>query len=58
MKKRRGGIIYCCKTTKNLAMNSIKFKYVQHSEFKGKSVSIPLFEVVDEDEKDIEITVP
>ena len=37
--------------TKNEAMNQISFKYGQHCEFKGKSISIPIFEPIDPQEE-------
>lgn len=41
------GIINCCNRTKNEAMRTISFKYGGHCEFKGKSLSIPIFEPID-----------
>jgi len=45
------GKINCDLRTKNEAMNQISFKYGQHCEFKGKSISIPIFEPIDPQEE-------
>lgn len=37
--------------TKKEAENFIKFNYRGHCEFKGKSVSLPIFEPIDPDEE-------
>ena len=47
MKKKATGAINCCLRTKNEAMNQISFLYGGHCEFKGKSISIPIFEIQD-----------
>jgi class 3 adenylate cyclase len=47
MKYGTKGVINCDLRTKNEAMNQITFKYGQHCEFKGKSISIPIFEPID-----------
>ena len=47
MKTKGRGKINCDLRTKNEAMNQITFKYGQHCEFKGKSISIPIFEPID-----------
>ena len=41
------GKINVCMRTKNEAMNQISFRYGAHCEFKGKSISIPIFEPID-----------
>lgn len=46
-KFKQYGKINVCMRTKNEAMNQISFKYGQHCEFKGKSISIPIFEPID-----------
>ncbi len=33
--------------TKNNAMNQLSFRYVEHAEFKGKSVGYAIFEPID-----------
>jgi len=45
-KKMLGGIM-CEIRTKNEAMNQITFNYVEHAEFKGKSVGYSIYEPVD-----------
>jgi hypothetical protein len=47
LKYKKLGEINCCFRTKNEAMNTISFKYGGHCEFKGKSISIPIFEPID-----------
>lgn len=47
MKTGTKGVINCDLRTKNEAMNQITFKYGGHCEFKGKSISIPIFEPID-----------
>lgn len=47
LKYGKRGFINCCLRTKNEAMNTINFKYGGHCEFKGKSISIPIFEPQD-----------
>jgi hypothetical protein len=43
--------INCCLRTKNESMNTMSFKYYDHCEFKGKSISIPIFSPVDPTEE-------
>jgi len=47
LKKNRHGCINVCFRTKNESMNQVSFNYGGHCEFKGKSISIPIFEVID-----------
>ena len=47
LKKSKHGKINCDMRTKNEAMRCIQFKYGGHCEFKGKSLSIPIFTPVD-----------
>ena len=47
LKTGQHGKINVCMRTKNEAMNTITFKYGGHCEFKGKSISIPIFEPMD-----------
>ena len=35
--------IHCCLQTRQLAANFFNFEYAGHQEFKGKSISIPIF---------------
>ena len=41
------GCILCDSRTRNEAMNQITFRYREHAEFKGKSLSYPIYEPVD-----------
>jgi class 3 adenylate cyclase len=50
-KYNKVGQINCDLRTKNEAMNSITFRYGGHCEFKGKSISIPIFEPIDPEEE-------
>jgi hypothetical protein len=47
LKFGKHGEINCCLRTKNEAMNTLNFKYYDHCEFKGKSISIPIFSPID-----------
>jgi len=47
MKFKQQGKINVCMRTKNEALSHISFKYGAHCEFKGKSISIPIFEPID-----------
>lgn len=47
LKFGKRGEINCCLRTKNEAMATMSFKYYDHCEFKGKSISIPIFSPVD-----------
>jgi hypothetical protein len=47
LKYGKKGFINCCLRTKNEAMNTFSFNYGGHQEFKGKSISIPIFEPID-----------
>lgn len=47
LKYDRRGEINCCLRTKNEAMSTFNFKYYDHCEFKGKSISIPIFSPID-----------
>jgi len=47
LKFNKTGKVNCCLRTKNEAMNQIQFNYGGHCEFKGKSISIPIFEPID-----------
>ena len=46
-KLKQKGKINCDLRTMNEAMSQISFKYGGHCEFKGKSISIPIFEPID-----------
>lgn len=43
--------IHCCLSSRQLASNYFNFKYAGHQEFKGKSISIPIFEPLDPKEE-------
>lgn len=44
IKRKLKGMINVDLNTRTLASNFFSYKYVSHSEFKGKSISIPIFE--------------
>lgn len=50
-KFKQYGKINCDMRTKNEAMNTISFNYGGHCEFKGKSISIPIFEPIDPEDE-------
>jgi len=47
--KKDSGKIYCDYETKCDAESSINFKFLNHYEFKGKSIALPIFEPIEED---------
>jgi class 3 adenylate cyclase len=57
-KKNKVGCINACMRTRNESMHQVSFNYQGHQEFKGKSISMPIFEVIEPKSELIKPRVP